>query len=69
MKLLLTTLEKIYLDVMSFCKKRGKLLTKKILNNYNDKYSANENLFNNGYRIIYDCGNYKYILNINKKVK
>jgi hypothetical protein len=36
---------------------------KKILNTYNDKYAVNENLFNNGYRIIYDCGNYKYILN------
>jgi len=33
---------------------------KNILNNYNENLSAKENIFNNGYRIIYDAGNFKY---------
>jgi hypothetical protein len=33
---------------------------KNILKNYNEKLSEIDNMLNNGYRIIYDCGNFKY---------
>jgi len=36
---------------------------KNILNIYNENLSAKENIFNNGYRIIYDVGNFKYYKN------
>ena len=33
----------------------------KLLNNYNPELSESENMDNNGYKRIYDAGNYKYL--------
>lgn len=40
-----------------YTKQRVKLL---LNNKYNDNLSCIDNMFNNGYDIIYDCGNYKF---------
>lgn len=44
-----------------------KHLLKQKLNNYDDSKTEFENMFNNGFRIIFDCGNIKYGLDFNKK--
>jgi hypothetical protein len=52
-------LKKGYDILYSRLKFRKHLLSKK-LQTYNEDISEHENMFNNGYRIIYDCGNISY---------
>jgi len=39
---------------------------KNIIENFDEKLTEQQNMLNHGYRVLYDCGNIKYIKQYNK---